>query len=190
MPELQGAFSDRVKKMRKTIYMKIIIISIFWTLLLSIPVFSQKKSSQTILLNKNELSVYLKFKRYMSISSKNAEESENLIILTLVNNTRWNIWLEMGGVSSKEYGEARLFYDVKTNKDELLKSKRCHVCSLSPLGSGNSLQFAIPLESLSENQKIQIQFRYEWQNKESWFAGDEVTNLVTFFSNNLPKVEN
>ncbi|MDQ6787019.1 MAG: hypothetical protein M3033_09450 [Acidobacteriota bacterium] len=165
--------------------MKFVATSLLLILLFSLSNFSQKRISQNIRLNENQPSVYITFERYIKSKDNNADE--DFALLRFKNNTRWSVLLNMSEAAGKEFGDASLFYEVKNNKGELLENHSCHVCSFNYLGSGKALLFAVPHEYLKHDQKIQIEFGYEWQDSDDVFAGREVSNLVTFFGNSLPK---
>ena len=138
-------------------------------------------------LDKKRPSIYVSFVRAGKAKS-NSDEIREYIWLRLNNNTRWAIGLDASGENNKE-SDASLYYDILSEDDVVLESRRCHVCSRILLGSGKSLVFSIPKEDFAEKSYLKIRFSFDWQNeKDSGFeAQGEYENIVSFSERDLPK---
>jgi len=88
----------------------------------------------------------------------------------------------MGG-EQKDFGDARLFYDILTAYERVDSSVSCHVCSFNILGPGKSLLFSIPRDNIVNFYGIRIQFSYAWED-----YGDpgEPSHFTYFYSTELP----
>src|SRR6187401_2051086 len=130
------------------------IISLVLTAL-STSGLAQKTTPQSVRIDHKHSTVYLTFVRVGRAGS----EMEERIWLRFHNNTRWGIRLDMGG-EQKDFGDARLFYDILTAYERVDSSVSCHVCSFNILGPGKSLLFSIPRDNIVNFYGIRIQFSY------------------------------
>lgn len=154
-----------------------ILLIVFLT---SVPALLAQKRSVDPRISKAHPSVYITFERQGKIASLSGTgEKEEMIWLRLRNNTRWSIVLDMNGLPSKAYGDARLFHDV-LSEGKLIAEDRCHVCSFNELPSGRSLVFIVPREDLAESRAIRVRFRYAWEADSG-----EVEHFVYFYSSKL-----
>ena len=152
-------------------------------------VSAQRRKNQGVLLNKTKPSVYLSFVKYGKLEPWYEGLSGERVWLRLHNNTRWEIVFDASGVADEEQGEASLYYDVvKDNCNEIHPDKYpCRVCSRSPLSSGESLLFSVPREHLPDKGQLRIHFAFDWQEDLKVITGEEIDNIVTFYSSDLPK---
>ena len=139
-------------------------------------------------LRRDKPSVYISFERVGKIDPLETGISDQHIWLRITNNTRWPIWLDVSGVPNKEHGEISLYYTIESvNDGRIIIDSRCHVCSNVPLASGKSWIFVIPLDYLDKDQRIRINFSFDWEGRDGVFAGREAEHSVFFYSSSLPK---
>src|SRR5262245_34875463 len=139
-------------------------------------------------IRRDKPSVYVSLIRVGKIEPLKTGIGDQHIWLRITNNTRWPIWLDASGVPNKEYGEISLYYTIESvNDGSIVIDSRCHVCSNVPLASGNSWIFVIPLDYLDKDQRIRVNFSFDWEDRDDTFAGREAEHSVFFFSSNLPK---
>src|SRR5262249_28378563 len=109
--------------------------------------------------------------------------------LRISKNKRWAIWLDASGVPNKRYGEISLYYTIESvNDGRIATDSRCHGCSNVPLASGKSWIFVIPLDYLDKDQRVRINFSFDWENRDDAFAGREAEHSVFFYTSKLPKL--
>jgi hypothetical protein len=168
--------------MRRFFLVFILILSV------CVVVSAQRRSTIRVKLNKNKPSVYISLVRVGKLKSPSDAMSREFVWLRLNNNTRWAIWFDASGENDKE-SDASLYYDIVNKDGNTIESRRCHVCSRIPLGSGKTLVFNIPKEDFSEKSYLEIRFSFDWQNEESGaFAEEgEYENIVSFSERDLPK---
>jgi len=148
----------------------------------------QANKSRQPRLRRDKPSIYISFVRVGKIEPLETGIGDQHIWLRITNNTRWPIWLDASDVPNKEYGETSLYYTIEgVNDGRIVIDSRCHVCSNVPLASGKSWIFVIPLDYLDKDQRIRINFSFDWEDRDDAFAGREAEHSVFFFSSNLPK---
>ena len=131
--------------------------------------------------------VYISLERVGKREPLRNGESENGIWLSLHNNTKWGIILEMNDVPSKKYGDVELFYEVLSGENMVI-DLRCHVCSVDKVAPGRSLAFSLPREYLvDKDRSIRIGFNYEWEQDNTGSTTLEPEHHVYFYSSQLPK---
>jgi hypothetical protein len=134
---------------------------------------------------KDKPTVYISFERAGKREPQLNGESDEGIWLRLHNNTRWSIKLDMNDVSSAEFGDADLFYEVVAD-EKVVVDMRCHACSMDSVRPGQSLLFSVPREHLAKGRAIRISFAYEWEEDASRSTVGEPQHLVSFESSKLP----
>jgi hypothetical protein len=156
-----------------------------------VTVFAQDKAGlqrvRSMRILSDKPTVYLSFERVGKRAPLLNGESESGIWLSLHNNTKWAIIVEMSDVPSKEYGDVELYYEVLSGEKTIIDAK-CHVCSVNKLSSGRSLVFSLPREYLMDNDRsIRIRFHYEWEQDETGSTSLEPEHYVLFYSSDIPK---
>jgi hypothetical protein len=107
--------------------------------------------------------------------------SDQHIWLRITDNMMWPMWLDASGVSNKGYGDVYLYYTVESvNDGRVVIDSRCHVCSFVPLASGKSWIFVIPLDRLDKDQRIRINFSFDWEDRDGAFAARGPEHSVFF----------
>jgi hypothetical protein len=140
-------------------------------------------------LSKQYPSVYITLERRAKIKSPENGAPEERAWLLLHNNTRWAIWFNAHGWTTKEYGDGGLFYDienVQTHENKI--GNRCHACSLIPLGAGRSFLFSIPAADLEKDSRVRINFWWAWQDQNGVAGGREFESWVYFYTPDTAKV--
>lgn len=170
-----------MKKMWKLIF----AILITCCLITAIP--AQRKSRQAgILIDSTKPAVFVSFLRETEVLSDNRE----ILLFRLTNNTRWNIWLDMSGVTKKEYGDASLYYAIedKEKGTVLNGSIHCRVCSMNPLRPGRSIVFSVPISDVSSREeRLRLAYSFEWERENDSTDGSNSTHSVEYYFNSLPK---
>ena len=141
------------------------------------------KTLSPVRINRKYPTVYLTFERIRKVIGT---EQEERIWLRLHNNARWGIRTEASG-EDKALGDAKLYFDILSDRETLKKSFGCHVCSITTLGPGKSILFSLPREYLSGAFALRINFSYEWEDDTDLFPMHEPTHFVFFYSRDLPK---
>jgi|ERR1044071_5118280 hypothetical protein len=136
-------------------------------------------------IRKDVPTVYLAFERVGAVKSSASGEEEERVWLRLHNNTRWPVRLQMSGVPSDEYGDARLYYDGLSNGEVLFRI-RCHACSVNLLSPGKSLLFSVPRGELGEGRAVRVGFSYGWEDGDDVAAGREPEHYVSFDASQIP----
>jgi hypothetical protein len=140
-------------------------------------------------LRRDKPSVYISFLYVGKIEPLETGIGDQHVWLRITNNTRWPIWLDASGVPSKKYGDIYLYHTIESVIDRrIVIDSRCHVCSNVPLASGKSWIFVIPLDYLDKDQRIRVNFSFDWEDRNDVFAGREPEHNVFFYSSNLPKL--
>lgn len=133
---------------------------------------AQQKGSRRqaeVRIKKDKPAVYLTFERIGRVKLPEVGEGYNRIWLRFHNNTRWPIMLEMADVTSGEYGDAELFYDVLS------------------LGSGKSMTFSVPDGNLAKGRTIRVRFSFSWEDQNDVYGGREAVHYVYFDAAKLPQ---
>ena len=141
-------------------------------------IVSGQRTNSVYKIAQSKPSAYITF-----VKSGKDSEGNARVWLRLRNNQRFGIRLNMGG-SSPDDGDARLFYDVLSDYQTVLRSVRCHVCSTNILTAGKSLLFSIPREDLTESYGIKIRYAFSW---ESDLGLNEPRHDVLFVTTDVPR---
>ena len=56
------------------------------------------------------------------------------------------------------------------------------------LNSGKSWVLVIPLDYIDKDQRIRINFSFDWEDRDDAFAGREAEHSVFFYTSKLPKL--
>jgi hypothetical protein len=140
-----------------------------------------------LLLRRDKPSVYISFIRVEKIEPLEAGISNKHIRLRITNNTRWPIWLDASDVPNKKYGDIYLYHTIESiNDGRIVIDSRCHVCSNVPLASGKSWIFVVPFDYLDKDQRIRINFSFDWEVRNDALASREAEHSIFFYSSNLP----
>jgi hypothetical protein len=169
--------------------MKLLLtISIVCSLITAAPAQRQRNRRAGALVDANKPAVYLSFLRITRIESDDPSDDPNYLFFRLTNNSRWPIWLQMSGVSKKEYGEASLYYAIEDRKsgDVRIGSTQCHVCSVNPLKPGSSIVFSLPLKYASRDTRMRIAYSFDWERDNESEGGSDSEHSVVFYFRHLP----
>lgn len=168
----------------KRVFIGYLIICITFTL-----TFAQRqKRSASILLEKNKPAVYISFLNLREIKPDDPSDDEKNLFFEIKNNTKWNIWLQMSGVSKEEHGDASLYYAIK-DENGIIKfgSTQCHVCSVNPIRSGRSIIFSIPISQANIKDYMELEYSFEWERDYGFTNGSNTNHTVSYEFYYLPK---
>lgn len=132
--------------------------------------------------------VFLTFLRLTNIKPDDPANDPNYLFFRLTNNSRWPIWLQMSGVSKKEYGDASLYYAIEDKETGAVRigSTQCHVCSVNPLRAGDSIVFSIPLGDAGRDARMRIEYSFAWERDNEIESGSYSEHSVVFYFSYLP----
>jgi hypothetical protein len=169
----------------KELFFTLIVICSFLSLTFA---QRQKGNNSRILVDANKPAVFITFLSLKEIKPDDPTDDKNNLFFKITNNTRGKIWLQMSGVSKKDYGEASLYYEINDeSKDTSFGSLDCHVCSVNPVGSKRSIIFSIPLSQASYDALMQIKYSFDWERDSENIGSSYSTHLVGFALSSLPK---
>jgi hypothetical protein len=168
--------------------MKLLLtVAIVCSLAMVAPAQRQRNRWGGALVDVNKPVVYISFLRTADLESLRTGYGRKHLLFRITNNSRWAIWLEMGGVP-KEYGDANLFYTIEEEKKgEIQIDSRCHVCSVNPVGSGRSVVFLIPAGYARQDSRMRIEYSFAWERDNEIEGGSYSTHSVLFYFSYLPK---
>jgi hypothetical protein len=120
------------------------------------------------LLDPDQPSVYLEFKKVGKCPPVNRGEKNERIWLALRNNTRWQISVLANGVISECYGDASPFYEVEADKfampdGPIPYGHGLDVASSLEIGPGDVLSFSVPRTDLDPGLSIRVDFEFAWE---------------------------
>lgn len=120
------------------------------------------------LLDPNQSSVYMEFKRIGRCLSQDREQASDRIWLTLRNNTRWTISIRANGVETECYGDASPFYRVEVSEwrapdGPIPYGHWFDVSSVVEIESGTTLTFSVPKTDLDPGLGIRVDFKFTWE---------------------------
>ena len=140
------------------------------------------------LVNANKPAVFLTFLRLTNIKPDDPTDDPNYLFFRLTNNSRWPIWLQMSGVSKKEYGDASLYYAIEDKETSIVRigSTQCHVCSVNPLRPGGSIVFSLPSGHASRDTRMRIEYSFAWERDNEMEGGSYSEHSVVFYFSYLP----
>lgn len=139
-----------------------------------------------VYLRKGRPSVYITLERVGQLKSPDTGDDKDRVWLRLHNNTRSPVRLDMGGLSSPEYGDAELFFDGLLNGEVVFRN-RCHACTTNMVGVGRSLVFSVPRADLGKDRAIRVGFSYGWEDWGDVISGREPEHYVYFYGSKLPQ---
>ena len=168
--------------------MKILLsIAIVCSLVTVTPAQGKKNLKAGTLVNPNKPAVFITFLRLTDLEPLETGYGRKHFLLRITNNTRWAIWLEMGGVP-KEYGDAGLFYTIENkDKGEIQIDSRCHVCSVNPVNPGRSIVFSVPADYASTDTRMRIGYSFAWERDNEVEGGSYSEHSVAFYFSYLPQ---
>jgi hypothetical protein len=169
--------------MRKSL----LIIIVMCSLVTGVSAHRQKRHRAGALVNASKPAVYISFLRTAGLEPLRTGYGRKHLLFRITNNSRWAIWLEMGGVP-KEYGDANLFYTIEEEKKgEIQIDSRCHVCSVNPVGAGRSVVFSIPADYATQDTRLRIEYSFAWERGNEAEGGSYSEHSVVFYFSHLPK---
>jgi hypothetical protein len=174
--------------------MKIFKIAIFILCFCSI-VFPQNNSGinskidQDLRVNQNKPSVYITLEKCVN----NSENSNQLVLLRLQNNTRWQISLR-GNSEDKNTNIFDVPYIVRIplnqESDSLFVGKRQNKLGVIwRIESGKSLLFDVKKEHIAEGKLIMVNFSFEWESAGLSGGDNSIFHQALFRLNDLTKNE-
>lgn len=162
----------------------LILLPILVSGLLILSIKGQKSAGA---LDRTKPTVYVELVSDRAPEYLQSSSDDELIWLRIKNNSRSGIRLDVSGGRSTKLKDVRLYYDILDRSETLIEKNRCHVCSSNILRPRESLLFAVPRESVSENRSVRIKFSFEWENDLKVAAGEEPSHYVVFDGRDLPK---
>ena len=159
---------------------KLLVVTMFCNMLL--PTHLAQTVNQVRII-KNKPNVYL----CLNTAERLPEIlNQDLIPLKLHNNTRWKIhYLSLLGKSKPS--EINMKYGVlDKNRCQLPIPQQGDVFVDKELASGESVDFSVLREHISEGFNVYVEFYYEWEDINAQFtAGDEPQHRILFSSYKL-----
>ena len=176
---------------------RLIVLLIVFTIA-GIPAIARRRTSRrkSVLISASKPAVYLTLVKIdqASAATQGPEEKEAVLIFRLTNNTRWDVWLQMGGlagrlVSEKRVYEADLFFAIKDSEKGTIRegSYFCHVCSYNPLPPGKSVYFPVPMRSVTKDADMWLSYTFDWEKDKDSSDGSYSAHFVVYDLNGLPK---
>jgi hypothetical protein len=169
--------------------MKLVLtILIACSLVTVVPAQRHKTPRAGTLVAPSKPAVLLSFLRLTKIEPDDPTDDPNNLFFRLTNNSRWPIWLQMSGVSKKDYGEASLYYAIEDKETGSVRSgtTQCHVCSVNPLMPGDSIIFSLPLGYASHDTRMRIAYSFDWERDNESEGGSYSEHSVVFYFSHLP----
>jgi hypothetical protein len=160
-----------------------------------------------VLIRKDRPSVYIEFTKRGKAAPLYPGEGEERVWLSLNNNTPWAINFcslpvpaalgEVGVVYNVRYVSATkgtVGFSTSSTPQETPKQAATipngystgDTCTPYSLGSGQSRTFSVPRDHLAKELSIEIEFWYEWENRDNELGGYPQC-FVSFESSRLPK---
>jgi hypothetical protein len=139
------------------------------------------QSGASARLKKNLPGVYLTVER---IGIEPDGSPSKRIWFRLRNNTRWRIRVEASG-GNPLVEAAKLYYSTLDNKENIVDSRPCHVCSYLMIGSGKDVLFTIPYAAMDRAASLRISFSYEWERDLDVASGREARHYAYYYFENL-----
>jgi hypothetical protein len=148
----------------------------------------QRTRPAKALVDANKPAVFLSFLRLTRIEPDDPTDDPNYLFFRLTNNSRWQIFVYMSGVSKKAYGEASLYYAIEDRSKGTARigSTQCHVCSFNPLAPGESIVFSLPLRHASRDTRMRIAYSFDWERENESEGGSYSEHSVVFYFRHLP----
>jgi hypothetical protein len=163
--------------------------------------------SRIVLIRKDRPSVYVEFAKQGKAAPLFSGEREDRVWMSLHNNTPWGIEFCSLAVPAP-LGDIGVVYTVKhisstmgtvdfsnsPTPQQTVKPatptpsgySTGDTCTPYSIGSGRSVIFSVPRDHLAEELSIEIEFWYEWENRDNEL-GDYPECFVSFESSRLPK---
>ena len=151
--------------------------------------FAQRQGGRRAgtLVNVNKPAVYISFLRTADLNPLRASNGRKHLVFRITNNSRWVIWLEMGGVPER-HGDAKLFYTIEGEKTgEIRIDERCHVCSVNPVGPGRSVVFTVPADDAGRDTRLRVKYSFAWERGNEAEGGSYSEHSVVLYFGHLPK---
>ena len=130
--------------------------------------------------------VYIEFVRNQCGIAARRTNGDKCHLLKLRNNSIWGIRLLMSGGTDNRSDEARLYYDVISPDESVMDMKRCHVCSSNIIPSGKSIEFYVPVGTVTSERLIRLNFSFDWEDEIRIAPAEEPKHYVFFDHLDLP----
>jgi hypothetical protein len=145
---------------------------------------TSRPSRLSLLIDKSKPVVYVTF-------LKETQESHNegkYLLFKLINNSPWNIIMDMSGPGDKALGDADLYYTIEDSKAGTIRSGStiCHVCSFNRIHPGKSITFAVSSERIAHDALMRLQYSFAWEN-DFQIAESNSSHYVEYYFSSLPE---
>ena len=112
-------------------------------------------------------------------SKTSPHKGTSLIFFRLYNNLKWPIMLTVSAAGEGE-GDVQMDYELLDLENKVTHSFECHLCTISPLGSGKSLLFSLPRSEVLVNKRLRIRYSFLWESIRDVSAEIEPVHYVMF----------
>lgn len=168
------------------------ILFLFFTLILGLNVDAQVTKKHVIdpiknpRLDRSKPAVYLRFEKLGAGEPLRSSDSKERVWLNLVNNSRWSIFIStFVDAKGKPLGvyhkvdRYKVDYVAEMPKGYLAIDVGSYPFEIKP---GKTFRFSVPRNHLSENLKIIVNFKFEWDNEQYNSVYWDPTHSVEFYS--------